>query len=301
MSTEEKVELVSSSWEEYGLATALAVVELPTSTWYYHKNEKVSYEEKYAHLRSVLEKIARKHPSYGIPRVTRELRDTHDIHINHKVVQKLLKRWDLSLVRNIRRPRPSLVQKTIKKAGKRANLVAQRDTIELFEVAYTDYTELRYANGTQKAFLMPILGHVSKLAYGWAVGKHANTCLALQAWENTKSTLQALGIPVEGMIVHHDQDSVYTSHRWTSKLLLEDKIRLSYALNGAKDNPEMESFNSHFKTENRSLFLDAETLAELRTVVSRRMDYYNSDRLHSSLDYVSPMDFIMSCQPKKQV
>jgi hypothetical protein len=36
MSTEEKVELVSSSWEEYGLATALAVVELPTSTWYYH-------------------------------------------------------------------------------------------------------------------------------------------------------------------------------------------------------------------------------------------------------------------------
>lgn len=301
MSTEEKVELVSSSWEEYGLATALAVVELPTSTWYYHQNEKVSYEEKYAHLRSVLEKIARKHPSYGIPRVTRELRDTHDIHINHKVVQKLLKRWDLSLVRNIRRPRPSLVQKTIKKAGKRANLVAQRDTIELFEVAYTAYKELRYANGTQKAFLMPIIGHVSKLAYGWAVGRRANTDLALQAWEHAKSTFQKLEIPVEGMIVHHDQDSVYTSHHWTSKLLLEDKIRLSYALNGAKDNPEMESFNSHFKTENRSLFLDAETLTELRTIVGRRMGYYNSDRRHSSLDYVSPMNFIMSCQPTKQV
>ena len=83
--------------------------------------------------------------------------------------------------------------------------------------------------------------------------------------------------------------------------MLEDKIRLSYALNGAKDNPEMESFNSHFKTENRSLFLDAETLPELRTVVGRRMDYYNFDRRHSSLDYVSPMDFIVSCQPKKKV
>lgn len=63
----------------------------------------------------------------------------------------------------------------------------------------------------------------------------------------------------------------------------------------------MESFNNHFKTENRALFLDVETLPELQEDVGRRMDYYNTDRRYSSLDYVSPMNFIISCQTKKQV
>jgi hypothetical protein len=33
-------------------------VDLPKSTWYYHRNEKVSYREKYAHLLPDLEAIA---------------------------------------------------------------------------------------------------------------------------------------------------------------------------------------------------------------------------------------------------
>lgn len=86
MSTEEKVALVASVREEYGLAPALAAVELPKSTWYYHRRHKVSYEEKYAHIRPLLEEIARRHPSYGIPRITIELRETHDWVINHKVI-----------------------------------------------------------------------------------------------------------------------------------------------------------------------------------------------------------------------
>ena len=77
MTTEEKVELVASVWETHGLEPALAAVELSKSTWYYHRRHKVSYEEKYAHLRPLLEEIARQHPAYGIPRVTAELRDTY--------------------------------------------------------------------------------------------------------------------------------------------------------------------------------------------------------------------------------
>ena len=78
--------------------------------------------------------------------------------------------------------------------------------------------------------------------------------------------------------MHHDQDSVYTGHVWTGQLLLEDKVRLSYALNGARDNPEMECFNGHFKQEGNSLFLDAHGMEELKMVVSRQMKYYNRKR-----------------------
>jgi len=292
MTTEEKVELVASVWETHGLAPALAAVELPKSTWYYHRRHKVCYAEKYAHVRPLLEIVAREHPAYGILRTTVELRETYDQVINHKVVQRLLQLWDLALLRSAQAPKPSRVRQVIVAAGERANLVAQMERIGLFEVAYTDFTELLYADGTRKAYLMPIIGHVCKMAYGWAVGKRANTDLALKAWEAAKATFQQLAIPHAGMIVHHDQDSVYTGYRWTDQLLLQDRAHLSYALNGAKDNPEMESFNGRFKTEGRSLFLDAQTLSELRAVVREQMHYYNTERRHSSLGYLSPLTYI---------
>jgi len=42
----------------------------------------------------------------------------------------------------------------------------------------------------------------------------------------------------EGLIVHHDQDSVYTSYRWLRQLLIEDKAVVSFCERGAKDNPK---------------------------------------------------------------
>jgi len=139
---------------------------------------------------------------------------------------------------------------------------------------------------------MPIIGHVSKMAFGWAVGQSRGTALALQAWEHAKRTFQRMSISYKGMIMHHDRDSVYTGYEWTSQLLLKDKSWLSYALQGAKDNPEMESFNGHFKGEGHSLFLEAQTPDDLLAVVDRRMCYYNTERRHSSIDYVPPLTYI---------
>jgi len=41
MSTIQKVDLVAAVVGEYPLASALAAVELPKSTWYYHQHHKV--------------------------------------------------------------------------------------------------------------------------------------------------------------------------------------------------------------------------------------------------------------------
>lgn len=292
MTTEEKVALVAGAWEEHGLEPALAAVELPKSTWYYQKNEKVSYAEKHAHLWPILAEIACNHPAYGIPRVTRELRETYGEVVNHKVVQRLLRLWDLSLLRSTHPPKPSRVRQAIGAAGEQVNLVAHLAEIGVFEVAYTDFAALGYADGTRKAYLMPIVGHTCKMAYGWAVGQHANTALAREAWERAKTTFNEQAIPYQGTIIHHDQDAVYTSYAWTGQLLLEDQVRVSYTLNGARDNPEMESFIGRFKTENRSLFLDAQSMAALREVVDQQMHYYNTERRHSSIDYVSPLAYI---------
>jgi hypothetical protein len=71
--------------------------------------------------------------------------------------------------RSTHRSKPSSVQQAIADAGEYANLVAQLEEIALFQVVCTDFTELRYADGQRKAFLMLIVGHVSKMVYSWAV------------------------------------------------------------------------------------------------------------------------------------
>jgi transposase InsO family protein len=239
-----------------------------------------------------LEEIARKHPEYGILRTTEELRDSQGHVVNHKVVQRLHQLWGYRLLRSTRRPKPSKVRQAIVEAGDRANLVAQLETIELFAVAYTDFTELVYAHGHRKAHLMPIIGHVCKMAYGWAIGEGPDAATALKAWERAKETFRQLDIPTEDLILHHDQGSAFISYAWTGQLLLKDSVRLSYTLRGFKDNPQMESFFSRFKEEGRSLFFDAQNLSELATLVDSRMAYYNTNRRHSSIGYVAPLTYI---------
>ena len=46
--------------------------------------------------------------------------------------------------------------------------------------------------------------------------------------------MRLLNIEAAGMVMHHDQDTVYTSYDWTGRLLLRDQIQLSYALDGAQ-------------------------------------------------------------------
>ena len=100
------------------------------------------------------------------------------------------------------------------------------------------------------------------------------------------------GLTLEGRIIHHDQDSVYTGYRWLRAVLIRHRARISFSENGAKGNTSMESFNGHFKGESKSLFYDAVNIWELGRAVARQMDYYNRKRRHSALGNLAPMRYI---------
>ena len=138
---------------------------------------------------------------------------------------------------------------------------------------------------------MPIVGLVSKVVFGWAIGNRENTELALKAWAKVKLAIKKFR-KTKGFIVHHDQGPIYTSYRWLRQLVVKDRIKISYTLRGFKDNEEMESWNSRFKTENKSLFLDCETLEELEHTIRRQVNYHNAKRRHSALGNLAPLKFL---------
>jgi len=162
MSAEKKVELISSVKDKYGLVPALRVLDLPRATWCYHEKQKIPYEEKYAHIRPILEDVLREPPSYGIPRITPELRERYGRRINHKEIQELLHLWDLSMIRKAKKPRPSGIRLVILAAGDKANLVKGMAQIQPFKVSYT--LRCHTLISRRSAMLMATGKHISCLS-----------------------------------------------------------------------------------------------------------------------------------------
>ena len=93
--TEDKVKLVQEHKEEFGLNNCFSAIGLPKSTWYYWKNRKASYEEKYDHLHQPLLDVLEDNPTYGYRRIKSDLEE-RGYEVGEHVVRKLLKRWDLA-------------------------------------------------------------------------------------------------------------------------------------------------------------------------------------------------------------
>jgi len=191
-----------------------------------------------------------------------------------------------------KRPKRSAVRALLQEAGPLINLVAQLAEIDDFEVLYTDFTQIWYRRGLTKALWIPIIDHKSKLILGHALGESPNTELALKAWRMVRSSFRKLGQNIEGVILHQDQDGVFTGHRWLYETAVRDRVRISFSEDGAKGNVYMESFFGRFKEENRSIFWEQEDLHSLWEVVKSRVWYYNLVRRHSALKYKSPIKYL---------
>lgn len=113
--------------------------------------------------------------------------------------------------------------------------------MEPLQALSTDFTEIRHAGGTRKAYLMAMVDVGSAWLPGWAVGSSANRDLALRSWETVKEALDQVGQSTTGLIGHHDQDTVNKSYDWLQALLIRDWARVSFAEHGARDNPWIES------------------------------------------------------------
>lgn len=286
------MELVREGREEFGLNACLRALGVAKGTWHYREERRRrGPDPEEEELKADVVGIIEDHPAYGRRRIKPELRARTGKVVNHKRLRRLLNEWDLALKREVSRPEPSGVRRVLEEASGQLDLVRGWDP-EPLEMLVTDFTELRYGNGSRRAQLIAFQDPESAWVPGWAVGPSADRTLALRAWERVVASFEHVDRPLAGVVVHQDQDPVFTSYDWLRALLIDAGVLVSYSENGAKGNPWIESLWARFKGENGSLIAEAATLSELRDVVGAQVVYYNCERRHSALGYVSPVDFL---------
>jgi putative transposase len=293
----DKVTLVKN-FQTDGVAVCCRVLNLAKSTFYANINSKSrddKFDAKYQHLKQTIQEIIVNNPAYGYRRVATELKEQYDIILNHKPLSKLLVIWGLSLRRSVKRQDKSGIVEILDFLKEKANLLLDfKKTVLPFGLIYTDMTELVYAKG--KMYMSAYLDHATKKVMGYALSKHADTDLTMRAYNMTKVTLRSelkkIGSKLVEIIFHQDQGSVYTGYVYVGQLL-KDLFTLSYSRKATPtDNPEMESFWGRFKTENKQIFYEAQTEKELEELVKKQIIYYNQKRRHSSLQNISPDNYI---------
>jgi len=128
---------------------------------------------------------------------------------------------------------------------------------------------------------------------GWAMAEHRDSRLVVDALEMAVQRR----LPSEGLLAHSDRGSQYASEHY-QLLLARHGIACSMSRKAdCWDNAPMESFFASLKKE-LIHGADFATRAEARAAIFEYIEvFYNNQRRHSSLGYVSPAEYEQSATP----
>lgn len=259
---------------------------LAVSTSGFYAWEKREASKHYREDQELLTKISRifwrSEGRYGSPRVHQALL-SQGIRIGRKRVERLMREAGLRgrMVRVTRR-QPGL--KRFKSKGENLRLQMEAPTA-INRVWVADVTYLKL-NG-QWQYLATVMDLYSRRIIGWSLSATRTmelTCAALTY------ALKKRGYPTE-VVFHTDRGIEYMGADF-QKLLKQQAFKHSINRPGhCTDNAHMESFYHSLKAEliRGTLF---KCVKAMRQALARYINrFYNTVRLHSSLDYLSPIQY----------
>ena len=166
------------------------------------------------------------------------------------------------------------------------NVLKRAFTVEKPDQVYvSDITYLWTQEGW--LYLAVFIDLFSRRVVGWSMGSRMNAKLVTDALRMAIWRRQ----PQAGLIVHSDRGSQYASKAYRRLLKVHGFVGSMSRKGDCWDNAVAESFFASLKKE-RVQWKHYQTRAEAQQDV---LDYiamfYNSQRLHSFLDYISPNDY----------
>jgi transposase InsO family protein len=280
-----KYQLVDAEKAQYPIQVLCAALDLSRSGFYAWRKRPASARAKSDDQLAV--EIAATHAKsqkrYGSPRVHRALRKK-GIRVGRKRVARLMRQKGI-IARQKRRFRrttdsnhaspiaPNLVARDFEPAA--PNLVWAGD------VTYV-------ATGEGWTYLAVLLDLFSRRVVGWAMSATNDTELALTALHRA---VRGRHFVPAGLVHHTDRGSPYASDDYRRALSSHAMVASMSRTGDCWDNAVAESFFATLRAE----LVDEERYPTRRAAEASIGDYidsfYNVERLHSHLDYVSPIEF----------
>ena len=260
------------------------VLKISRSSYYKYLNKKESkrnIENKFL-KEQILEIYKDSKGRYGAPKIHEKLK-SRNIFISLKRTQRLMNILGIkSIVCKKFRPFTSK-----KKVESKENIL-NRDfsTTDINQKWVTDITYI-YTIKDGWCYLASVMDLNSRKIVGYSMSKNIDTKLAIKAIENA----YILQKPDENLILHSDLGSQYTSYEFEEYV---KKLKITHSFSGKGnpyDNACIESFHSVLKKEEVNLVKYFDFNAARLAVFEYIESWYNRERIHSSLGYITPQQW----------
>jgi transposase InsO family protein len=250
---------------------------------YYRDREKTAPLVEETELRGVVQRLALAHRHYGYRRIGALLKREGRI-VNHKRLVRMMREDNLLCLRKAAF-RPATTDSD-HRWRVWPNLARHMTPMAPNRLWVADITYVHLAEAF--VYLAVVLDAFSRKVVGWALENHLTAGLAVGALEMALSDRDIAA----GELIHHtDRGVQYACGDYIARLQAAG-IQPSMSRPGCPyDNAMAESFMKTLKAEevNATAYRD---IGHARSAIGDFIeDVYNRHRLHSALDYQSPMEF----------
>lgn len=271
--------------DRYSISLMCEVLHVSRASFYHYFYYSNSNNDKVDLLIKILNIYNHSKRTYGSPRIAAVLRN-EGLNISIKTVAKYMRILDIQSISKAKFPKKKS-RITDKEKSLIINLIKDINITHPNQVWTTDITYIKIKGGSF-VYLSSIIDLFSRKVIAWNIGNNMKTDLVLETLENA---FKLRGNPIN-VIIHSDKGSQYRSHKFR-KLILKHHCLFSYtSLNHSCDeNANQESFHATLKKEWLYQF-DIHSLDHAKRVVFEYIEgFYNNNRIHSSLGFLSPISF----------
>ncbi len=219
--------------------------------------------------------------TYGMRRIRAALSIERGLIVNPKLIRRIMREQGLTGLPTRKKGKRNLVN-----VATHEDLVNRNFTVPAVNSLWlTDITEHKTREGT--LYCCVVLDLCSRRVVGWAIDRRNEATLV-----NDALTMAARSRTTNPQtILHSDHGSQFTSWSFTANLKHHQLLGSMGTVGDCFDNAPMESFWGSMQIEllNRKKWL---TYVELATAMADYIvNFYNPNRRHSSLEYLTPDEF----------